>query len=56
MTPLEVCEKEELETIEKHEHLLDFLQCCFNKDKDKRSSARELLEHPFLKDVPSETA
>lgn len=39
-------------TVEKSEaasdELCDFIACCVHKDSDRRSSAEELLKHPFL--------
>lgn len=32
------------------EPLKDFLNCCLEVEVDKRASARELLDHSFLKD------
>lgn len=29
--------------------MMNFLDCCLEVDADKRRSAKELLEHPFLK-------
>lgn len=31
-------------------HLQDFLDCCLQVEVDKRATAEELLEHPFLID------
>lgn len=33
------------------EKFIDFLNCCLVKDPEQRSSANQLLEHPFVQSV-----
>jgi serine/threonine protein kinase len=51
INPLENCEKEiqDMFYLKKNRHLLDFLQKCWRPQCSMRPSAKELLEHPFLK-------
>jgi serine/threonine protein kinase len=36
------------QTLAKMPHATEFLKICFAKDPQARSTAHELLEHPFL--------
>ncbi|XP_058683326.1 serine/threonine-protein kinase PAK 3-like [Poecile atricapillus] len=39
----------DLEKLNLHPGLCEFLGCCLQMDVDRRGSAKELLKHPFLK-------
>ncbi len=50
-SPLEASNTHTLEKLNEHEHVRDFLDLCFNRDKAARPSAATLLQHPLLKDM-----
>lgn len=45
--------KKTIESLEEESRFIDFIQKCLNRDPSKRPSARELLFHPELFEVPS---